>query len=205
MAGYKVRLELTVILVGSFDLTIDTSDFTSRSISCDCLAATSTIRQSERPYPYMAPVILRANPTVEDDSWEFQVNLPPASRSQTGIHISFSPEKITLDRVLFPQNRILQSDDSSKFVLVSFEKLRFPDASPRVAENYMVRFFQKGLFLNGVQYRFYGHSNSQLVRLGNQSAYMFSALSYVALAQLFPPRGNHLLRGTWSCTVGSRP
>lgn len=111
----------------------------------------------------MAPIILRNNPSTEDESWTFQTPLPPSRRADMGLLISFSPEKITLDRSLFPQNRILQSDDVSKFILASFQKLRFPDTSPRVAEAYMVRFFKAGLFLNGKQYRFYGHSNSQLV------------------------------------------
>ena len=112
----------------------------------------------------MAPTVLRDRPTPDDVSWEFRVALPPARRPGMGLHVSFSPEKITLDRTLFPKNRILDSDDPFKFVLVSFEKLRFPDTSPRVAQEYMIRFFKAGLFLNGVQYRFYGHSNSQLVR-----------------------------------------
>ncbi|EKM53816.1 uncharacterized protein PHACADRAFT_125775, partial [Phanerochaete carnosa HHB-10118-sp] len=110
----------------------------------------------------MTPTILRERPTTDDDSWIFQTALPPLKRPGMGLHISFSPEKITLDRTQFPQNRILQSDDATKFVLVSFEKLRFPDTSPRVAQEYMIRFFKAGLFLNGTQYRFYGHSNSQL-------------------------------------------
>lgn len=111
----------------------------------------------------MAPVILRSNPSPDDASWEFNISLPRRSRPGMGLHISFSPERVALDLTMFPQNRILQSDDISRFVLVSFEKLRFPDTSPRVAEAYMTRFFKAGLFLNGVQFRFYGHSNSQLV------------------------------------------
>lgn len=111
----------------------------------------------------MAPVILRSNPSPEDDAWSFQTPLPQSRRADMGLLISFSPEKITLDRTLYPQNRILQSDDRTKFVLASFEKLRFPDSSPRIAEAYMIRFFKAGLFLNGTQYRFFGHSNSQLV------------------------------------------
>lgn len=112
----------------------------------------------------MAPVVLRSNPSPEDDTWSFQTPLPQSRRADMGLLISFSPEKISLDRTLYPQNRILQSDDRTKFILASFEKLRFPDSSPRVAEAYMIRFFKAGLFLNGKQYRFFGHSNSQLVR-----------------------------------------
>ena len=81
-----------------------------------------------------------------------------------GRHLSFTASHITFQMILFPNNRILQEDDPSKFVLVSFEQLRFPDTSVSVAREYMIRLFKNGLFLNGVQYRFYGHSNSQLVR-----------------------------------------
>lgn len=55
-------------------------------------------------------------------------------------------------------------DEPSKMILTSFENLRFPGQPARVATEYMIRFFKEGLFLNGKQYRFYGHSNSQLVR-----------------------------------------
>ena len=112
----------------------------------------------------MAPVILRNNPSTDDVSWIFTAPLPPIRQEGLGRHISFKPEKISIDTIRFPRNRILQSDDLSKFVLVSFEALRFPDQPARVAREYMIRFFKEGLFLNGVQYRFHGHSNSQLVR-----------------------------------------
>lgn len=95
--------------------------------------------------------------------WDFRATIPRIRRQGMGKHISFSPQAITLDVILFPSNRILQSDDLSKFILASFENLRFPDNPPSVGREYMLRLFQAGLFLNGVQYRFYGHSNSQLV------------------------------------------
>ena len=112
----------------------------------------------------MASIVLRERPTPDDTSWDFHVTLPRQSRPGMGLHISFSPESITLSRTQFPQNRILQRDDPNCFVLASFERLRFPDTSPRVAQEYMLRFFSAGLILNGVMYRFFGHSNSQLVR-----------------------------------------
>ncbi|KAI0915379.1 hypothetical protein AcV5_003869 [Taiwanofungus camphoratus] len=110
----------------------------------------------------MAPIVLRDKPQVEDDMWDFRATIPRIRRQGMGKHISFSPQAITLDVILFPSNRILQSDDLSKFILASFENLRFPDNPPSVGREYMLRLFQAGLFLNGVQYRFYGHSNSQL-------------------------------------------
>src|SRR6266576_3699986 len=63
----------------------------------------------------------------------------------------------------FSSNRILRSDDPSKFIRVSFGGLRFPDLSIRITSEYISRFMKNGLFLNGKQYRFYHHSNSQLV------------------------------------------
>jgi len=110
----------------------------------------------------MSPVILRANPKPDDESWSFTATVPPARRAGYGKHVSFTPDAIKLDVLLFPSNRILNADDPSKFILASFEGLRFPDNPPSVARDYMMRLFKAGLFLNGVQYRFYGHSNSQL-------------------------------------------
>lgn len=111
----------------------------------------------------MPPIILRNAPSVEDDSWTFTTALPPVKRPEMGLYLSFSHEKISLGSTRFPPNRILQMDDPAKFVLTSFEGFRFPAQPARVAREYMIRFFQAGLVLNGKQYRFYGHSNSQLV------------------------------------------
>ncbi|OCH91052.1 RdRP-domain-containing protein [Obba rivulosa] len=116
----------------------------------------------------MTPVILRANPSPDDDEWVFNTHLPPIRQRDRviGKHISFTPEAIKLDISQFPNNRILRSDDPSKFILTSFQALRFPDKPPSVAREYMMRFFKAGIFLNGIQYRFYGHSNSQLFPTG---------------------------------------
>lgn len=116
----------------------------------------------------MGSIVLRQNPIPEDDQWSFNLTLP-RSRQGMGKHISFSPEKITFDMIKLPQNRILQADQAEKFVLVSFEKLRFPERPAREATEYMIRFFKAGLHLNGIQYRFYHHSNSQLVCLWSLS------------------------------------
>lgn len=110
----------------------------------------------------MAPIVLRDKPQTEDTEWQFNTAIPAARRAGFGKHISFSPQAIILDVILFPSNRILAADDSSKFILVSFEKLRFPDTPASKSREYMMRLFKAGLYLNGVQYRFYGHSNSQL-------------------------------------------
>ena len=108
-------------------------------------------------------------PAVTDDSWEFHVpqdvlSFPPTPNKLNGPVISFSIEAITLRIERFPSNRILNSDDPSKFLLMSFNRtFRFPEQSPRVTVDYITRMMKKGFFLNGVQYRFYHHSNSQLV------------------------------------------
>ncbi|KAH9833398.1 RNA dependent RNA polymerase-domain-containing protein [Rhodofomes roseus] len=86
----------------------------------------------------------------------------PILKRRTNTHLSFTPDAIKLDMILFPANRILNADDPSKFILASFEGLRFPDTPASTTREYMMRLFKAGLFLNGAQYRFHGHSNSQL-------------------------------------------
>ncbi|KAI0666961.1 RNA dependent RNA polymerase-domain-containing protein [Trametes maxima] len=51
---------------------------------------------------------------------------------------------------------------SFHFILTSFESLRFPDKPASTTRDYKIRLFKAGFHLNGVEYRFYGHSNSQL-------------------------------------------
>ncbi|KAH9925901.1 RNA-dependent RNA polymerase [Epithele typhae] len=110
----------------------------------------------------MPPIILRQNPSPEDTEWIFTAQLGPAKRPGMGLLVSFTPDAIKLDWALFPNNRILQSDHIVNFVLVSFGGLRFPDKPPSTNRDYKLRFFKEGLRLNGIEYRFYGHSNSQL-------------------------------------------
>ncbi|OBZ65910.1 ATP-dependent helicase upf1 [Grifola frondosa] len=111
----------------------------------------------------MPPVVLRDNPTPEDDSWNFRATVPIPRRTGMGKHVTFTAQAIKIDLAMFPANRILHSDDPSKFILASFESLRFPERPPSTNREYMVRLFKAGFFLNGVQYRFYGHSPSQLL------------------------------------------
>ena len=108
-------------------------------------------------------------PVITDESWEFQVpqdvlSIPPTLNGLNGPVISFSIEAITLRIERFPSNRILNSDDPSKFLLMSFNRtFKFPEQPSKVTVEYITRMMKKGFFLNGVQYRFYHHSNSQLV------------------------------------------
>ena len=121
----------------------------------------------------MAPILLHSPVHPRDDvRWHFTI--PPAPRSRpgkgpprTGKQVSFTEDgKILFDYVQFPSNRILHNDDPSQFVLASFGafsfRITYPDEPRSSVSAYMKRFFTAGLFLNGVQYRFYGHSNSQL-------------------------------------------
>lgn len=139
------------------------------SLRCACFQLTPTLLPlrlldlSDLCYPTMAPTVLRHNPDPDETEWVFSI--PSSNRRQgMGRHISFSPDQITFDMIRFPQNRILQADDANKFVLVSFANLRFPDKPARLTTEYITRFLTTGLVLNGVRYRFYHHSNSQLVR-----------------------------------------
>lgn len=118
----------------------------------------------------MPPYTLLQNPPQDLESWRFTVPnnhlALPRRRNEKNIYgkfIKFTADAITLEISQFPSNRILRSDDPTKFLLVSFEKLRFPEGGLRVTADYICRMTKAGLFLNGVQYRFYHHSNSQLV------------------------------------------
>jgi len=126
----------------------------------------------------MAPYTLREQATKDDDSWVFTVpqNALRIPLNRGGIYgkmINFtnktsntesSTTTITLLMQKFPENRIIRSDDASKFILVSFgiNSLRWPETTLRATADYISRMMKAGLFLNGVQYRFYHHSNSQL-------------------------------------------
>ncbi|KAJ7022448.1 RNA-directed RNA polymerase [Mycena alexandri] len=117
----------------------------------------------------MAPTTLQDRPTKDDDSWRFtlpqEALLPPRNAKDPlsyGKFIKFTAEKIAFDMQRLPNNRILQSDDRSKFVLLSFGDLRFPETPIKATGDYIARLLKAGLFLNGIQYRFYHHSNSQL-------------------------------------------
>lgn len=115
----------------------------------------------------MKPFVLREKPSKDEDTWRFTVpaealRVPP-NRPGHGKLISFTQEKITLQIIELPKNRVLRSDDPSKFILLSFGGLRFAESTIREGSEYIIRLLKAGLFVNGVQYRFYHHSNSQLV------------------------------------------
>ena len=119
----------------------------------------------------MTRILLLDNPPVDQKEWKFFV--PPdqlelrrpvkASGRIYGKRITFTATAITLEIGELSNNRILQDDDPSKFIAVSFGGLRFPDSFLRVTGEYIQRLMEAGLYLNDIQYRFYHHSNSQLV------------------------------------------
>jgi hypothetical protein len=115
--------------------------------------------------------VLQENPPPDQKEWRFTV--PPESLQLRrpvkapgtiyGKRIAFTAAAITLEIDGLSNNRILQDDDPSKFIAVSFGGLRFPDSFLRVTGEYIQSLMAAGLYLNGTQYRFYHHSNSQLV------------------------------------------
>lgn len=117
-------------------------------------------------------IVLLENPQPDQKEWKFAVppdQLQPrrpakASGKIYGKRITFTAAAIALEIGELSNNRILQDDDPSKFIAVSFGTLRFPDSFLRVTGEYITRLMETGLYLNGIQYRFYHHSNSQLVR-----------------------------------------
>lgn len=119
----------------------------------------------------MAPAkhTLRTPTATDDSEWTFtgvpHVFFEPPPRGPAGKFVKFTPAAITLQLERFDMNRILHNDDPAQFVLVSFGEFRSEEFRGRVVGEYIHRFLTTGLFLNGRQYRFYHHSNSQLVCL----------------------------------------
>ncbi|KAI6001514.1 hypothetical protein F5J12DRAFT_233565 [Pisolithus orientalis] len=111
---------------------------------------------------------LLENPPHDQETWRFtlpQTHLTPPRRRRDdnrifGKFIKFAPEAITLSILQFPSNRVLHSDDPDKFILVSFEKLRFPQGGLKIITGYINRLMQAGLFINDTQYRFYPQQQS---------------------------------------------
>lgn len=115
--------------------------------------------------------LLLANPPPDQKEWRFFVSpdqIDPRKYSRPGKifgkRITFTADAITLEIGELSNNRILQDDDPSQFIAVSFGGLRFRDAFLRVTGEYIQKLMETGLYLNDTQYRFYHHSNSQLVR-----------------------------------------
>lgn len=124
-------------------------------------------------------------------SWDYSVaNLPQSKKTNAAKLIkclslvsSDARQEIVLRFESAPHNRVLINEPLDKFLLVSFSdfRLRWPAKSPgnpsRLAtgkENgdYLTRLLTTGITLNGVQYHFFGHSNSQLK---SRSCFLYAA------------------------------
>jgi hypothetical protein len=134
----------------------------------------SPVSQKEQGSLIMQSYTVQTNPSKDDTSWRFTVPLEafrPRRRRDTRILVGktlrFTPQAIIFEMNQLPNNRILHDDDPSRFILALFSELRFPDSNLRATADYISRMMKTGIFLNDVQYRFYHHSNSQLVRLCN--------------------------------------
>ncbi|KAL9615082.1 MAG: hypothetical protein Q9167_000505 [Letrouitia subvulpina] len=98
-----------------------------------------------------------------------------------------SRQSITLRLDRYSPNRAVDSTKLHLFVSLSFEKFRlhYPstastsdhptrEAQPapfKESVDYVVRLLRHGIYLNGIQYHFYGHSNSQLK---SKSCFLFA-------------------------------
>lgn len=139
--------------------------------------------------PKLANLVFTLQDSInpEDHEWSFTIpNLPKASTLNSSgliksVSVVSNPAKqnIILRFVGLPHSRATAKDASDRFVSVSFAdfRLRYPNkdhtineeaASPSTpataieSADYVTRMLESGLVINGVAYRFYGHSSSQL-------------------------------------------
>ncbi|KAF5334777.1 hypothetical protein D9611_012906 [Ephemerocybe angulata] len=98
-------------------------------------------------------LVLREHPTTTDEEWKFTVPtqyMAPAQRRERVLKVTFSDAGIVLDTDKISSNRILHSDDPTKFILLGVRRtFRFPDHPPRIVTEYLTRLFKAGLWLNG--------------------------------------------------------
>jgi RNA dependent RNA polymerase len=95
-------------------------------------------------------------PTVDDHApteADLFVILKFISFDSNGITLSFNKQKL---------NRILTIDRPSKFCSVSFAQFRFIENGSKKTADYIENFLISGIKLNGVVYKCFGWSNSQL-------------------------------------------
>ncbi|OAL44130.1 hypothetical protein IQ07DRAFT_253497 [Pyrenochaeta sp. DS3sAY3a] len=126
-------------------------------------------------------VLLQKTVEPDDVIWDFTVpNLPkPQLTNAAGlmkcVSVIASTEKqgIKLRFESAPTNRVTSQEKYDRFILISFPdfRLQWPatsegkatrPATGRENGDYITRMLTTGLKLNGTQYHFFGHSNSQL-------------------------------------------
>lgn len=136
-------------------------------------------------------VTLQKGIRAEDSSWSYSVpNLPPAEKTDSlklikCITVFSTPrsQSIKLHFENAPLNRVTRTDPLHLFVLISFANFRLmlpatnsgehakPAPSADTTE-YISKLLKTGIVLNGTQYHFFGHSESQLK---SRSCFMFAA------------------------------
>jgi len=136
-------------------------------------------------------VTLQEEIRPDDKTWAYNVpNLPGPEKTDAAklvksisVVSSFSKQHIQLRLENAPSSRVTRADPLHLFLLLSFAdfRLRQPVAAPgqkphlaptRDSAEYIARLLKIGIVLNGIQYNFFGHSNSQLK---SRSCFMFAA------------------------------
>ncbi|KAH6711886.1 RNA dependent RNA polymerase-domain-containing protein, partial [Leptodontidium sp. MPI-SDFR-AT-0119] len=139
--------------------------------------------------------ILQHSVTPEDKEWSYKVPTLPKSNTLNSNSVikavtvvsNSTKQQIELRLQNSALNRAISSDPLDQFLVVSFPdfRLRVPrpsqiegdgnastlPATARESADYIVNLLQTGIILNGVQYNFYGHSNSQLK---SKACFMFA-------------------------------
>ena len=134
---------------------------------------------------------LQNNMSMSDKEWHYNIpKLPSAADTNAAKLIksisfvsSAKEQHVKLRFESAPSNRVTWTEPLHCFVLLLVANFRLREpaqpnddkvvlASSRDSGEYITRMLQTGIVLNGVQYRFFGHSNSQLK---SRSCFMFAA------------------------------
>lgn len=121
--------------------------------------------------------------SLDDREWKFQVpNLPSARLlddkrlvKTVSLITTRGRNEIVLTLESAEDNRAIRADPLNRFLVVSIAEFRhqlrpqdsntavaLQPQTPRECADYATRLLKAGIFLQGVHYNFYGHSNSQL-------------------------------------------
>ena len=136
--------------------------------------------------------LLQQRVALEDQSWSYNVpNLPNAQTTNQAKLVksialpsaNTTNQGIRLRLVDAPSNRVTWSEPLDRFILLAVEGFKFevpssaPDAEPQYSTSkesseYVCRLLVSGIRINGQQYYFFGHSNSQLK---SRSCFLYAA------------------------------
>ena len=127
---------------------------------------------------------------AEDTKWAYTIKNLPTPKTLVASNllksISFVSSKAKQQAVLRletpPSNRITRNEPLHRLLLLSFDdfRLRLPPsptdpeiqlATARDSAVYIAKLLKTGIVINGIQYHFFGHSNSQLK---SRSCYMYA-------------------------------